>query len=142
MVRKFLLACVFLSASLLPNSAQNRSAAPAPDDRYKADILLVLAHPDDDTDVSTYLWKAVLDEGKRVAVVYTTRGNSGGNAAGMEQSKTLAEVREIDRRSPVGRFFLAPFMASRGQCTFLLVFLLWTAYTYQSRSSNSSAVKR
>jgi len=78
--------------------AQLQPAIPAPDERYKADILVVIAHPDDDTAVSTYLAKAVLDEGKRVAVIFTTRGNSGPNAVGMEQSKALADVREMEAR--------------------------------------------
>jgi LmbE family N-acetylglucosaminyl deacetylase len=79
-------------------SAQNHPPVPDPDPRYKADILLVVAHPDDDTAVSTYLAKAVLDEGKRAAVVFTTRGNSGPNAVGMEQSKALSDVREMEAR--------------------------------------------
>jgi LmbE family N-acetylglucosaminyl deacetylase len=98
MISKLLCAYALLSVTLLQGRAQDRPTIPAPDDRYKADILLVLAHPDDDTDVATYLWRAVLDEGKRVAVVVTTRGNSGGNAVGMEQSKALADVREIEAR--------------------------------------------
>jgi LmbE family N-acetylglucosaminyl deacetylase len=98
MICKSLFAWALLSVTLLHGGAQDQPSIPAPDDRYKADILLVIAHPDDDTDVSTYLWKAVLDEGKRVAVVVTTRGNSGGNAVGMEQSKALADVREIEAR--------------------------------------------
>ena len=98
MISKLLLACALLSLTLLQGSAQEQPSIPAPDDRYKADILLVIAHPDDDTDVGTYLWKTVLDESKRVAVVVTTRGNSGGNAVGMEQSKALADVREIEAR--------------------------------------------
>jgi LmbE family N-acetylglucosaminyl deacetylase len=98
MICKSLFACALLSVTLLQSGAQDQPSTPAPDDRYKADILLVIAHPDDDTDVGTYLWKAVLDEGKRVAVVVTTRGNSGGNAVGMEQSKALADVREIEAR--------------------------------------------
>ena len=98
MTSRLLFACALLSITLLQGSAQEQPSIPAPDDRYKADILLVIAHPDDDTDVGTYLWKTVLDEGKRVAVVVTTRGNSGGNAVGMEQSKALADVREIEAR--------------------------------------------
>ncbi len=98
MISKSLVVCALLSVTLLQGRATEQPAIPAPDDRYKADILLVIAHPDDDTDVGTYLWKAVLDEGKRVAVVVTTRGNSGGNAVGMEQSKALADVREIEAR--------------------------------------------
>lgn len=78
--------------------AQTQPPIPPPDPRFKADILVVVAHPDDDTGVSTYLAKAVLDEGKRVAVVFTTRGNSGPNAVGMEQSKALADEREMEAR--------------------------------------------
>ena len=79
-------------------SAQMQPSIPPADDRYKADILVVVAHPDDDTAVSTYLAKAVFDEGKRVAVLFTTRGNAGPNAVGMEQSKALASVREMEAR--------------------------------------------
>lgn len=71
---------------------------PAPDDRYKAEILVIVAHPDDDTGISSYLAKAVLDEGKRAAVIFSTKGNSGGNAFGMEQGKTLSDVREMEAR--------------------------------------------
>lgn len=78
--------------------AQTQPPIPAPDDRYKAEILVIVAHPDDDTAVSTYTSKAVLDQGKRVAVVFTNRGNSGPNAVGMEQSKALANVRELEAR--------------------------------------------
>jgi LmbE family N-acetylglucosaminyl deacetylase len=51
-----------------------------PDERYKADILVVVAHPDDDTLISTYLARAIFDQHKRVAVVYCTRGDSGSNS--------------------------------------------------------------
>ena len=71
---------------------------PPPDPRYKADVLVIVAHPDDDTGVSTFLAKAVLDQGKRAAVIFTNRGNGGPNAVGMEQSKALADVREMEAR--------------------------------------------
>ncbi len=67
------------------------------DPRYKTDILLVVAHPDDEGAATAYLARAI-DEGKRVAVVYGTRGNSGGNEVGMEQASALAAVREIEAR--------------------------------------------
>ena len=78
--------------------SQSHGPIPPPDPRYKADILVIVAHPDDDTALSTYLAKAVLDEGKRAAVIFTTRGNAGPNAVGMEQSKALAAVREMEAR--------------------------------------------
>jgi LmbE family N-acetylglucosaminyl deacetylase len=75
----------------------------APDDRYKADILVVVAHPDDDTVVSSYLARAVSDQHKRVAVVYCTRGDSGSNSAGREHARALGLVREIEGRKALSR---------------------------------------
>ena len=90
-----------LSSAQSPQKAAPEKAPdlPRPDDRYKADILLIVAHPDDDTGVLNYITRASLDEDKRVAVVFSTRGNSGGNAAGMEQSKALSDEREMEARN-------------------------------------------
>ena len=79
-------------------TGEKAAALPKPDDRYKVDILLVVAHPDDDTGVLNYITKASLDEGKRVAVIFSTRGNSGGNAVGMEQGKAMSDEREMEAR--------------------------------------------
>jgi LmbE family N-acetylglucosaminyl deacetylase len=78
--------------------AQEPSTAPTtPDNRYKADILLMVAHPDDEGAVTPYIAR-VLDEGKRVAVIYGTRGGSGSNQAGPEHAAALADIREIEAR--------------------------------------------
>ena len=74
------------------------------DDRYKADILLVVAHPDDDTLVTSYLARAIFDQHKRVAVVYCTRGDSGENAEARERARTLGLVREIEGRRAMNLF--------------------------------------
>ena len=97
---RLLLTALLVVPALGCARAQDSAPArvPAPDSRYKADILVVVAHPDDDTAVSTYLARAVFDQGKRVAVIFTTRGNSGPNAVGLEQSKALADVREMEAR--------------------------------------------
>ena len=92
------LALVICVGILKTGLAQTQPAIPPPDERYKADILLVVAHPDDDTGASTYLAKAVFDEKKRVAVIFTNRGGSGGNAVGMEQGKALEDEREMEAR--------------------------------------------
>ncbi|MGO8719463.1 MAG: PIG-L family deacetylase [Acidobacteriaceae bacterium] len=78
--------------------ADEAPPSPLPDARYKADILVIVAHPDDETAITGYLIKAISDEHKRVAVVFGTGGNSGGNAVGYEQGATLAAVREIEAR--------------------------------------------
>src|ERR1700716_2310161 len=59
--------------------AQESKTVPAPDERYKAAILLVVAHPDDEGGATPYLARAIYDEHKRVAVVFATRGGSGGD---------------------------------------------------------------
>jgi len=68
------------------------------DERYKADILVVVAHPDDEGAVTPYLARA-LDEHRRIAVIFGTRGSSGANEAGAEQAAALGAVREIEARN-------------------------------------------
>src|SRR5512142_1565901 len=70
----------------------------APDQRYKADLLLVVAHPDDDTVIGSYLARAIFDQHKRVAVVFCTNGDSGSNSVGREHARALGLVREIEAR--------------------------------------------
>jgi LmbE family N-acetylglucosaminyl deacetylase len=97
---KRLLACVlFLLTALSMQGAPAEEAKPlaVADERYKADILLVVAHPDDEGAATAYLARAI-DEGKRVAVVYGTRGSSGGNELGTEQATALGAIREIEAR--------------------------------------------
>jgi LmbE family N-acetylglucosaminyl deacetylase len=86
---------IFLSA--IASAAQVPKAIPLPDERYKADVLLVVAHPDDEGAAAAYLARA-LDEHKHVAVVITTRGSSGANQAGGEQAAALGDIREIEAR--------------------------------------------
>ena len=72
-------------------------AAPKADDRFKADLLLIVAHPDDETGVSAYLAQ-LLDQGKRVAAVYLTHGEAGHNNMGRERGPSLGVVREMELR--------------------------------------------
>ncbi|MEA2202507.1 MAG: hypothetical protein QOI89_3133, partial [Solirubrobacteraceae bacterium] len=78
--------------------ANNRPADP----RYKADILVVVAHPDDETMVTSYLAREIYDHQKRVAVVYQTPGDGGNNAVGPEQAAALGELREMEGRRALG----------------------------------------
>jgi LmbE family N-acetylglucosaminyl deacetylase len=93
---KKLFGVVFLA--YLSANAQQPSALPQADERYKADILVVVAHPDDEGAVTPYLARA-LDEHKRIAVVFGTRGSSGSNEAGPETAAALGAVREIEARN-------------------------------------------
>jgi LmbE family N-acetylglucosaminyl deacetylase len=68
-----------------------------PDDRLKVDLLLVVAHPDDETGAVAYLLQ-LIDQHKRVAVVYTTHGEAGHNNMGPERARSLGAVREMELR--------------------------------------------
>jgi LmbE family N-acetylglucosaminyl deacetylase len=101
-----ILLSVLPAVQTVATAAQDAKAAPhavalkQPDERYKADILLVVAHPDDEGAATAYLARAI-DEGKRVAVVFGTRGGSGANEVGGEQAAALAAIREIEARRAV-----------------------------------------
>jgi LmbE family N-acetylglucosaminyl deacetylase len=88
--------CVMTLAQVA--KSQQTPSNPPPDERFKADILVIAPHPDDESTIAGYLAKAVLDEHRRVAVVVTTRGDAGQNLVGYEQARSLAEIREIETR--------------------------------------------
>ena len=86
------------------SQSQQAPSYPAPDERYKVDILEVVGHPDDDIEVAAYVAKLIEQQHKKVAVVYATRGNSGGNAAGPEQANALADIREMEARHSLASY--------------------------------------
>jgi LmbE family N-acetylglucosaminyl deacetylase len=90
----------WLSAMTLASVANSQVTPtnPPPDERFKADILVIAPHPDDESTIAGYLARAVLDEHRRVAVVVTTRGDAGQNLVGYEQARSLGEIREIETR--------------------------------------------
>jgi LmbE family N-acetylglucosaminyl deacetylase len=90
-----------LVSILLPLNAQVGAQAPDllhPDPRYKADLLVVIAHCDDEVMIAGYLAKLAQDEHKRIAVVYVTNGDAGGNAVGNEAGAALGEERQMEAR--------------------------------------------
>jgi LmbE family N-acetylglucosaminyl deacetylase len=95
----------FIAALLFPTLlfAQPTKTVSAADKRFKADILVVVAHPDDEGAVTPYLARAIYDLHKRVAVVYGTHGESGGNSYGREHAGALAAIREIEAREACAR---------------------------------------
>ena len=89
----------FLTLFVATLVAQAPKSPPAtqPDDRFKADVLLVVAHPDDETGVSAYLAQ-LLEQHKRVAAIYLTHGEAGHNNMGPERAPALGDVREMELR--------------------------------------------
>jgi len=100
--------------------AQSAPASPtikAPDDRMKADILVVVAHPDDEGAVTPYLARAIYDQHKRVAVVFLTRGGSGGNDYSREHGPALADIREQEGRAACARLGITNLWFLEGKDT-------------------------
>jgi len=97
-MRRFATHLLFFLLLPLCNLAQEAKPLPLADERYKADILLVVAHPDDEGGATPYLARAIYDEHKRVAVVFATRGGSGGNDYSREHGPALADIREQEAR--------------------------------------------
>src|SRR3954454_15243717 len=98
-------ACLLaFSVSLLSTMrvvAQDAATAPEllrPDARFKADVLVVVAHEDDEVMIAGYLAKLAQDEHKRIAVVYVTNGDGGGNAVGNEAGAALGQERQMEAR--------------------------------------------
>jgi LmbE family N-acetylglucosaminyl deacetylase len=96
---KIAIKALLITLLVTPLFAQVLKPTPAlpPDNRLKADILLVVAHPDDETGASAYLAK-LLDQHKRIEVVYLTHGEAGHNNMGPERGPSLGAVRETEVR--------------------------------------------
>jgi len=95
-----IIAALMLPVSIVAQSPKTISGA---DERFKADILVVVAHPDDEGAVTPYLARAIYDLHKRVAVVYGTHGDSGGNNYGREHAAGLGDIREMEARESCAR---------------------------------------
>jgi LmbE family N-acetylglucosaminyl deacetylase len=89
---------LFFGIAATRTVAQEPQKIKGPDERYKVDILVVVAHPDDEGAVTPYLARAIYDLHKTVAVVFGTRGGSGGNDYRREHGPAMADVREIEAR--------------------------------------------
>ncbi|HVO62516.1 MAG TPA: PIG-L family deacetylase [Terriglobales bacterium] len=99
---------LLFALTTVAGQAAQAPSLPGPDPRYNADLLLVVAHPDDETGgVAGYLARAIYDHHRRVAVVFVNRGQSGGNAVGAEEGNALGSEREIEGRSALASFGIA-----------------------------------
>ena len=112
-----LINCLSVMAVAAVANSQQPTNPPA-DERFKADILVIAPHPDDESTIAGYLAKAVLDEHRRVAVVLTTRGDAGQNLVGYEQARSLAEIREIETRQALASIGITNVFFLRAPDTF------------------------
>src|SRR6266516_587235 len=99
-------------------TSQQPATNPPPDQRFKADILVIAPHPDDESTIAGYLAKAVFDEHRHVAVVLTTRGDAGQNLVGSEPARSLAEIREIETRRALASIGISNVFFLRAPDTF------------------------
>lgn len=65
--------------------------------RLKTDLLVVTAHPDDESMMAATMARYA-DEGKVVSLVTATQGEGGGNGTGKESGKALGLVRDMELR--------------------------------------------
>src|SRR6266481_2764494 len=103
---KLLFGSIYVLIALLLGgnlAAQTASSVRGADERFKADILVVVAHPDDEGAVTPYLARAIYDLHKHVAVVYGTHGDSGANNYGREHAAGLGDIREMEARESCAR---------------------------------------
>lgn len=98
-------------------TAQGNHAVRGADERFKADILVVVAHPDDEAFFTPYLARATNDMHKRVAVVFSTRGGSGANHNARERGPSLANEREIEAREACAKLGISKVWFLDGQDT-------------------------
>jgi LmbE family N-acetylglucosaminyl deacetylase len=99
---RYSLCLLTLFAAMVAAQTPKSPPLTQPDDRLKADVLLIVAHPDDETGVSAYLAQ-LLDQHKRVAAVYLTHGEAGHNNMGPERAKSLGAVREMELRHAMAK---------------------------------------
>lgn len=94
-------------AALAVTAAAALAAAPsalaAEQEPVKLNAMFIGAHPDDEAGLlPTYgIWDEVF--GARTGVITVTRGEGGGNAAGLEEGAPLGILREREERRAVGR---------------------------------------
>jgi LmbE family N-acetylglucosaminyl deacetylase len=104
-MNSFLKSVVMLAiiCACVPARGQSPQTVNGADSRFKADILVVVAHPDDEAFFTPYVARAMYDMHKRVAVVFSTRGGSGGDRYARERGPALANEREIEAREACAR---------------------------------------
>ncbi len=100
---------VFLMLGVLAGTAiaQTPQKVNGEDERYKADILVVVAHPDDEAFFTPYVARAIYDMHKKVAVIFSTRGGSGMNRYSRERGPAMANEREIEAREACAKLSIS-----------------------------------
>lgn len=91
-------------AFLLTPAVAGAELSAAADPNLKLDLLLILAHSDDETIVTPYLARLAFDQKKRIGVVFIGTGAGGWNQVGRERGQALGMLRRMETQRA-----LAPF---------------------------------
>src|SRR5260221_14648561 len=92
-----------LLITIFTTTSEGQTAVRGADERFKADILVVVGHPGDEGAVTPYMARAIYALHKGVAVVYGPHGDSGGNNYGRETAPGLGDIREMEVRESWAR---------------------------------------
>ena len=89
-----MLALVHRAAANSPTKSSPKQGA----DLLKTDLMVVLAHPDDETMMAPLIARTALLKQRTVANIYCTRGEGGGNMVGTQGGSALGILREVELR--------------------------------------------
>jgi len=93
---------------------ENQQKIKGPDEAYKVDILVVVAHPDDEGAVTPYLARAIYDLHKTVGVVFGTRGGSAETIMGANTDRRWRTCAKL-KRGKLARTWHRQSLVSRRQ---------------------------
>lgn len=71
-------------------------------DRAHTDVVFIGAHPDDEMNCLAAFGQWRAERGTTTSVITVTRGEGGGNAAGLEEGPELGLIREAEERTAAG----------------------------------------
>jgi LmbE family N-acetylglucosaminyl deacetylase len=98
MLRTFWLLVTATMLNLVVASGSSAPSAPQGAELLKTDVLVIFAHPDDETGMAPTLAHYALGKNRRIAAVYATRGEGGGNMVGRHAGAALGLLRESELR--------------------------------------------
>lgn len=94
---------LFLAVTLAAGQSVQAPLVAGADERFKVDLLVIVAHPDDETgDIAGYLARVIYDQERRVGVIFITDAQGGINGIGREEGNALGAEREIEGRRALG----------------------------------------
>jgi LmbE family N-acetylglucosaminyl deacetylase len=95
----FVIANVFFVASVRAQSPAVAGVSP-----LKLDMLVVVAHSDDETAITPFLARIAIDQRRKIGVLFLGSGNGGYNNIGAERSAALGMLRRLETQRGLASF--------------------------------------